>query len=67
MNLADLKTKISEDADLAAKFKGVKDLDEIIKLANEAGLTIRKEDLQEVSDEDLDKAAGGINILLIDY
>lgn len=65
--LAALLTKLKDDAGLREKLQCATDLDAAISLAKEAGFDVCKADLQsyqaeqalEVSDEELETAAGG--------
>jgi predicted ribosomally synthesized peptide with nif11-like leader len=66
--LAALLAKLKDDAELQEKLKGAADLDAAIALAKEAGFDVSKEDwlkyqgeqTQELSDEELDGASGGL-------
>ena len=66
--LSALLAKLKDDAGLQEKLKGAADLDAFVALAKEAGFDISKADwlryqanqTLELSDEDLEKVAGGI-------
>ena len=63
MELKELLAKIQEDSALAEKFKKCKNLDDVIEVAGKEGFEISEEELEEladISDDDLVKAAGGI-------
>jgi predicted ribosomally synthesized peptide with nif11-like leader len=65
--LSALLAKLKDDAGLQEKLKGAADLDAFVALAKEAGFDISKADwlryqanqTLELSDEDLEKVAGG--------
>ena len=65
--LAALLAKLKEDAGLQQKLQGAADLDAAVAVAKEAGFDVSKADLLEyqaqqtleLSDEDLEKVAGG--------
>jgi predicted ribosomally synthesized peptide with nif11-like leader len=65
--LSALLAKLKEDAGLKEKLKGAEDLDSAVALAKEAGFDVSKADwlkyqpnqTLELSDEDLEKVAGG--------
>ena len=67
--LAALLAKLKDDAGLQEKLKGAADLDAAVALAKEAGFDVSKADWPkyqakqtlELSDEELDGVAGGIN------
>jgi len=67
--LSALLAKLKDDAGLQEKFKSAGDLDAAMTLAQEAGYDVSKADLLkfqakqtlELSDEDLEDVAGGIN------
>ena len=56
------------DSALQQKLQGVTDPASIVEIAKEAGFTVSAEELQkaqeELSDEDLDAAAGGIRCII---
>jgi predicted ribosomally synthesized peptide with nif11-like leader len=66
--IAALFAKLKDDAGLQEKLKGAADLDAAVALAKEAGFDVSKADLLkhqanqilELSDEELEKVAGGI-------
>ncbi len=67
MSLKELTAKIKADEAFAANFKGLKSVDEIVAKAKELGYELTDEDIEklsEVSAEDLEKAAGGITVLV---
>lgn len=67
MSLKDLTEKIKADKAFAANFKGLKSVDEIVAKAKELGYELTEADIEklsEVSAEDLEKAAGGITVLV---
>ena len=67
MSLKDLTEKIKADKAFAANFKGLKSVDEIVEKAKELGYELTEADIEklsEVSAEDLEKAAGGITVLV---
>ena len=58
--------KVKSDTELQEKLKAAADIDAVLSIAKEAGFAIASEDIQsmqpqsgEVSDEDLESAAGG--------
>ncbi|WP_114990913.1 Nif11-like leader peptide family natural product precursor [Synechococcus sp. UW179A] len=66
MSLEQLKAflgKIKGDSSLQEKLKAATDVDAALAIANEAGFSISVEDLKkaqsEISDEELEAAAGG--------
>jgi predicted ribosomally synthesized peptide with nif11-like leader len=69
--LAALLAKLKEDAGLQEKLKGAADLDAAVAMAQEAGFDVSKADwlkyqtqqTQDLSDEELEAVAGGMNIL----
>ena len=66
MGINELQEKIKTDSALAEKFKGCKNLDEVIELAKAEGYEITIEDIEKLTDvsaEDLTKAAGGAIIV----
>ena len=68
--LSALLAKLKEDAGLQEKLKGAADLDAAVALAKEAGFDISKaawlryqaNQTLELSDEELEGVAGGINL-----
>jgi len=66
--LSALLAKLNEDADLREKLQCAGDLDAAIEIAKEAGFVVRKSDwlkyqaiqTLELSDEELEKSAGGV-------
>ena len=66
--LAALLAKLKDDAGLQEKLKGAADLDAAVALAKEAGFDVSKADwlkyqakqTLELSDEELEKVAGGM-------
>ena len=70
--LAALLAKLKDDEGLQEKLKGAGDLDAAIALAKEAGFDVSKADYLrnqakqtlELSDEELERAAGGMNITI---
>ena len=59
--------KVKADTSLQEKLNGAADADTVVEIAKEAGFVITAEDIQsmqsatvELSDDDLDAAAGGI-------
>ncbi len=67
MSLKELTAKIKADEAFAANFKGLKSVDEIVAKAKELGYELTDEDIEklsEVSAEDLEKAAGGLTVLI---
>ena len=66
--LAALLAKLKDDAGLQEKLKGAADLDAVLAIAKEAGFDISKADWLryqanqtiELSDEELERVAGGI-------
>ena len=67
MSLKDLTAKIKDDKAFAENFKSLKSVDEIVAKAKELGYELTEEDIEklsEVSAEDLEKAAGGVIILV---
>ena len=67
MSLKDLTAKIKEDAAFAENFKGLASVDAIVAKAKELGFELTDEDinkLSQVSPEDLEKAAGGMTIIV---
>ena len=65
--LSALLAKLKEDAGLQEKLKGAADLDAAVAMAKEAGFDVSKADwikyqakqTLEISDEELDRVAGG--------
>jgi predicted ribosomally synthesized peptide with nif11-like leader len=65
--LAALLAKLKDDAGLQEKLKGAADLDAVLAIATEAGFDVSKADwlryqanqTLELSDEELEKVAGG--------
>ncbi len=67
MSLKDLTAKIKADEAFAENFKGLKNVDEIVAKAKELGYELTQEDIEklsEVSADDLEKAAGGVTVLV---
>ena len=65
--LKELNEKLKAAPELAAEFKGVKSVDELIAKAKEHGFEVTKEEVAEasnVSPEELSNAAGGGAILI---
>jgi len=66
--LTALLAKLKDDAGLQEKLKGAADLDAVMAIAKDAGFDVSKADLLrhqanqtlELSDEELEKVAGGI-------
>ncbi len=61
-----LKQRMEEDSAFAEKIRIAKSVDEIVAMASAVGIELSEEaieELAEVSDEDIGKAAGGISIL----
>ena len=73
--LAALLAKLKDDAGLQEKLQGAADLDAAVAVAKEAGFDVSKADLLEyqaqqtleLSDEDLEKVAGGLWEISISY
>ena len=69
--LAALLAKLKDDAGLREKLKGAADLDAAVAMAQEAGFDVSKanwlkyqtQQTQDLSDEELEAVAGGMNIL----
>lgn len=59
MTVLELKKELESNEELKAKLKGISDLDEVVRIVNEAGFDIKKEAFQELSDDNLDEVAGG--------
>ncbi|MGE5422919.1 MAG: Nif11-like leader peptide family RiPP precursor [Ignavibacteriales bacterium] len=59
--------KVKSDKALAAKFNACKSVDEQVKLANELGFKVPASDFQSLSDEQLDKVAGGCGINIFEF
>ncbi|MCR5724426.1 MAG: Nif11-like leader peptide family RiPP precursor [Treponema sp.] len=61
MNYADFKKKAKEDKAFAEKFKGVKDVDALVKAAAAEGYTFTADDVksEKLTLGDLDNVAGG--------
>ena len=64
---------VKADASLQEKLNGAEDTDAVVEIAKEAGFSITAEDIQamqsatvELSDEELEGAAGGAGIVLPD-
>jgi predicted ribosomally synthesized peptide with nif11-like leader len=62
--IKDFKEKLIADAEFAAKFKDAKTAEEIVDLAKAEGFDISVANLWELSDEELENAAGGLKINL---
>ncbi len=64
-----LKQRMEEDSAFAEKIRIANSVDEIVAMASAVGIELSEEaieELAEVSDEDIGKAAGGVSILGID-
>ena len=63
--------KVKADTSLQEKLKAAADSDAVLAIAKEAGFSISAEDLtkaqSEVSDEELEAAAGGCDIELLSF
>ena len=61
--------KVKGDTSLQEKLKAASDADAVVAIAKEAGFSISAEDLtkaqSEVSDDELEDAAGGVGLCLI--
>lgn len=58
MTIAEFKEKVGANEELKTKLAGAKSLDDVVQMANDSGIAVTKEDLQEVADDDLDQATG---------
>ena len=63
--------KVKGDTTLQEKLKAASDADGVVAIAKEAGFKISAEDLKnaqsEISDEELDGAAGGIGTITVPH
>ncbi len=65
MGVNEFKEKVTSDKEFAEKFKDVKTVEELIERAAKEGYEFTVEDVKnsvEISDEQLDDAAGGYTI-----
>jgi predicted ribosomally synthesized peptide with nif11-like leader len=64
--ITEFKEKVAADEAFAAKFKDVKSAEELVEIAAKEGFTFTVDDITEsteLSDDDLEAAAGGRTIL----
>ena len=65
MGMKELLEKLETDSAFAEKFKGCKNLDDVIEMAEKEGYEITEEELEALTDvsvDDLSKAAGGFGL-----
>jgi predicted ribosomally synthesized peptide with nif11-like leader len=65
--IKEFKEKFVAEPEFAARFKDAKTAEEVVELARAEGFEIAAEDLRELSDEELEKVAGGRHVALPRY
>lgn len=66
-DIQELLERINNDPELAGKIKAAGSVDEVVRIAEEAGIALSKEAIEKmvaVSDEDIENAAGGVSVII---